>query len=230
VRRVGSERQRRPRRALGRVQDHRIRAERRSRCCTAAVDDAQRIQARIAKGRRRGFLQITNRPSSGSVVAGGRRVLIRTLVARLTVPAPARSDLRARSRWRSHWPQDAGASLTKLHPTTSATRPLRRAKRASRKGRREAVPRRRRDRRSRAIFAYTKPIIASPHAISRVLATICSLPLVDSLPSCKSRRKVRSCGHDCSIWVPSGFTSNREGSVGVSVRRGSGRGCRKGRP
>ena len=54
--------------------------------------------------------------------------------------------------------------------------------------------------------------------------------LVDSLPSCKSRRKVRSCGHDCSIWVPSAFTSSREGSVGVSVRRGSGRGCRKGRP
>ncbi len=50
-------------------------------------------------------------------------------------------------------------------------------------------------------FAYTKPIIASPHAISRVLATICPLPLVDSLPSCKSLRKVRSCGHDSSIWV-----------------------------
>jgi hypothetical protein len=34
----------------------------------------------------------------------------------------------------------------------------------------------------------------------------------------------RSCGHDSSIWVPSWFTSNREGCDGVSVRRGSGAG------
>jgi len=44
-----SDRQRRPRHALGRVQDHRIRAERRPGRCTAAVHDTQGVQARIAR-------------------------------------------------------------------------------------------------------------------------------------------------------------------------------------